>query len=243
MQKQTDNWYSSWFNTPYYHLLYKNRDDKEASTFMKNLTSFLQLSQKSSILDLACGKGRHSIYLNTLGYNVTGIDLSPQNIKFAKKYENATLRFKEHNMATPLGEKFDAVFNLFTSFGYFEDEADNLNTIKAIKNSLAPNGLGVIDFLNIPFLEKNLVPEEVKTVDDISFHIKRYFKDRFLLKDISFSDLNSQFNFTEKVKALTLEDFKSYFKNSNCTLLNCFGNYALEPYDSENSQRLILIFK
>ena len=59
MLKDIENWYTSWFDSPYYHILYKNRDDKEAGLFMKNLTSFLNLSTSSKILDLACGKGRH----------------------------------------------------------------------------------------------------------------------------------------------------------------------------------------
>jgi SAM-dependent methyltransferase len=120
MLKDIENWYTSWFDSPYYHILYKNRDDKEAGLFMKNLTSFLNLSTSSKILDLACGKGRHSKYLNQLGYHVTGIDLSPQSIVYAKQFENDKLFFEEHDMSLTYPQKFDAVFNLFTSFGYFE---------------------------------------------------------------------------------------------------------------------------
>ena len=148
MLKDIENWYTSWFDSPYYHILYKNRDDKEAGLFMKNLTSFLKLSSSSTILDLACGKGRHSKYLNQLGYQVTGVDLSPQSIAYAKKFENENLFFDEHDMSKPYPKQFDAVFNLFTSFGYFEDEEDNLKTIKSIKSELNPKGFGVIDFLN-----------------------------------------------------------------------------------------------
>ena len=99
MLKDIENWYTSWFDSPYYHILYKNRDDKEAGLFMKNLTSFLNLSTSSKILDLACGKGRHSKYLNQLGYHVTGIDLSPQSIVYAKQFENDKLFFEEHDMS------------------------------------------------------------------------------------------------------------------------------------------------
>ena len=115
MQKETDNWYASWFDTPYYHILYQERDDKEAELFMDALTSFLKLSKKAEILDLACGKGRHAKYLNELGYDVTGIDLSPSSIEFAKTLENKRLHFAVHDMCLPYPKKFDAIFNLFTS--------------------------------------------------------------------------------------------------------------------------------
>ena len=111
------NWFSSWFDTPYYHILYKDRGYEEAQLFMKNLTSFLELQPGARILDLACGKGRHSIYLNELGYEVTGVDLSPRSIEYARQFENEGLHFKVQCMCKPMTEKFDAVFNLFTSFG------------------------------------------------------------------------------------------------------------------------------
>ena len=67
-------WFQSWFDTSYYHTLYKHRDDKEAQMFMKNLVRHLEIDSDQHILDLACGKGRHSIFLNQLGFNVTGVD-------------------------------------------------------------------------------------------------------------------------------------------------------------------------
>ena len=64
--KNSENWFSTWFDTPYYHILYKNRNDEEAQTFMDNITHYLNMPENGTILDLACGKGRHSIYLNKL---------------------------------------------------------------------------------------------------------------------------------------------------------------------------------
>jgi len=243
MQKETEKWYASWFDSPYYHILYKNRDDTEAGDFMKNLTSFLQLPKEADILDLACGKGRHSVYLNSLGYRVTGLDLSPQSISYAKQFENKTLYFKEHDMTLPYPKKFDAVFNLFTSFGYFEKDEENLNTIRSIKSELKPNGHGVIDFLNANYVKNNLIANETKIVDGIKFNIHREIKDGFILKHISFNDNNQEYNFTERVKAIGLNDFKSCFKSLDINLLHCFGNYQLQEFNEMNSPRLILIFK
>ncbi len=242
MQKDTENWYTSWFDTPYYHILYKNRDYKEAGLFMKNLTSFLNLHKNDEVLDLACGKGRHAKYLNELGFNVTGVDLSPKSIAFAKQYENSSLHFEEHDMCLPYPKKFDAVFNLFTSFGYFENEEDNLRTIKAIKAELKPNGFAVIDFLNAEYVKRNLVPSETKTIDNITFHINRSIVDGYIIKNIRFQYEHEDFSFQERVKAITLLDFQNCFKEAELNLLHCFGDYQLNNFDEETSQRLILIF-
>jgi len=244
MQKEKGRyWYSSWFDTPYYHILYKDRDDEEAHAFMNQLTSFLTLPKGSEILDLACGKGRHSIYLNKQGYDVTGVDLSTSSIEHASQFENESLHFKEHDMRLPLSQQFDAVVNLFTSFGYFESEEDNLRTIKAIKAELKSGGYGIIDFLNAKTVIKNLVPSETKTINGIEFQIKKYIKDNHIIKDIHFNDNGVAYNFTEKVMAITLEDFQGYFEKAGVQLKHCFGDYHLNPYLPETSDRLILIFE
>lgn len=242
MTKDTKDWFTSWFDTPFYHILYKDRDDKEAQSFMETLTSYLNLHKNASILDLACGKGRHSVYLNTMGYNVTGVDLSPHSIAFAKQFKNDSLRFDVHDMSKPYTQQFDAVFNLFTSFGYFENEDDNLNTIKAIKANLKHNGIGVIDFMNADFVIDHLITENTKTVEGIDFKLHRYLENGHIIKDISFEVDGKPYNYTEHVKAITLNDFEDMFQKANIQLLDVFGDYKLHKFDKKTSERLILIF-
>lgn len=241
--KPTENWYTSWFDTPYYHTLYKERNDKEAQVFMDNLTHYLNLPEDAKVLDLACGKGRHSIYLNQLGFNVLGADLSENSIAEADKSSNDTLKFKVHDMREPFEEKFDAIFNLFTSFGYFENDEDNLTTLQAIKESLSEYGFAVIDFMNVNQVIENLVPEEVKTVDGIDFHLKRYLKEGHICKEIDFEDKGQKFHFTEKVRALTLKDFEELMEKAGIYLLDIFGDYKLKKFHKTESERLIMIFK
>lgn len=243
MLKESDMWYASWFDTPYYHILYKDRDHKEAKEFMNNLTGFLNLRPNDKILDLACGKGRHSIYLNSLGYDVTGVDLSKNSIAYASKFENETLRFRVHDMSKPYPHSFSAVFNLFTSFGYFDKEEDNLKTLRAIQSDLNEHGVGVIDFMNVNHVIEHLVPQETKTVESITFKINRYLNNGYIFKEIRFTDQGEDFFFTERVKALSLIAFKTYFKKANIDLIQTFGDYQLNDYDNQKSQRLIMIFK
>ncbi|HPE83905.1 MAG TPA: class I SAM-dependent methyltransferase [Aequorivita sp.] len=242
MQKEKDNWYASWFNTPYYHILYKDRNHREAALFMNQLTEFLSLKPKDTILDLACGKGRHAKYLYKQGFDVTGVDLSKESIQHAKQYEKPGLHFEVHDMCFPYPQKFDAVFNLFTSFGYFQNEEDNLRTIQAIKQELKQGGFGVIDFLNSELAIKNLIPSEKKSMGNITFHIEKYVENGYIVKKIHFNDNGDDYSFTERVKALTLTDFKTYFEEAQITLLHVFGNYHLADFNNQTSPRLILIF-
>ena len=238
-----ENWFATWFDSPYYHILYKDRDDNEAQLFMDNLTNYLNLPEEAKILDLACGKGRHAIYLNQLGYEVTGVDLSPNSIEEASKSSNATLHFKVHDMREHTEEKYDAVFNLFTSFGYFEEESDNLKTLKAIQESLTEYGFAVIDFMNANYVIDNLVPEETKTVDGVDFHLKRYVKDGHIFKEIQFEDQGQSYHFTEKVRTLTLQDFETMMEEAGIYLLEIFGDYKLRKFYKNDSERLIMVFK
>lgn len=259
---EVDEWFASWFDTPYYHILYRDRGYEEARAFMQRLTASLQLAKGARIMDLACGRGRHSLFLNTLGYDVTGVDLSPSSIAFAKATlreatqsnantgeNNATIanlnadniRFDVHNMTVPYHQQFDAVFNLFTSFGYFDDEVDNLNTIIAIKKNLYDNGRAVIDFMNAPKVIKNLVPQDSKTEEDITFHQKRYVENDHIYKEITFTDGGRDYKFTERVHALTLKQFQSYFEKAGLQLTTCYGDYNLTPYNAETSDRLIMV--
>src|SRR6187402_1008398 len=242
-ERNTENWFTSWFDTPYYHILYKDRNYREAQLFMDNLTHYLNLPEKAKVLDLACGKGRHSIYLNQLGFDVLGADLSENSIAEASKNSNETLHFKVHDMREPFEEKFDAIFNLFTSFGYFENDDDNLTTLKAIKESLSEYGFAVIDFMNVNQVINNLVPDEVKHVDGIDFRIKRYLKDGHIFKEIDFEDQGNSYHFTEKVKALTLMDFEEMMEEAGIFLLDIFGDYKLKKFHKTESERLIMIFK
>ena len=231
----------NWFNSDYYHILYKNRDKKEAEFFINNLIKKLKIKKKSKILVLACGVGRHSFYLNKKGMNVIGIDNSENNIKKAKKFENKFLKFKKKEMTEDQGQEFDFIFNLFTSFGYI-NEKHNLNTFKSINNSLINHGILVIDYLNVFKLKEELVEKETKKIGNIIFNIKRSFKDNFIVKKIKIKDNNEIFYFEERVMELTKNDFQDYLKKFNFEILDVYGNYNLEKYH-KNSERLIMIIK
>ena len=240
---ETKEWFTEWFNTPYYHILYKDRNDADAQLFMKNITEFLALPKTTHILDLPCGKGRHSVYLNSLGYKVTGGDLAENSISIAKKFENDTLKFKVHDMRKPFNNSYDAIFNLFTSFGYFEEDEEDVLILQNIKNGLNKDGYFVFDFLNVELVKRNLVAKETKVVEDITFHITREIKDGFIIKNINFFADNENRSYTERVKYIDERKLKSYFEKVGFSIEIIFGDYHLNSFNSKISNRLIVVAK
>jgi 2-polyprenyl-3-methyl-5-hydroxy-6-metoxy-1,4-benzoquinol methylase len=238
------SWFVNWFDSPYYHLLYKNRDNKEAQVFIDNLVSHLQIPKKSTILDVACGKGRHSIYCNAKGMNVVGIDLSNNSINIAKKNSNKNLQFSVYDMREVFKKNtFDIVINLFTSFGYFEKDEDEQKAINAMACNLKQEGILIIDFMNAKKAIRNLIKYEKKDVNGVTFNISRSIKNNYIIKDITFSNKKENFQFQEKVKALTLTDFSNLIKNAGLKIIDIFGNYKLEDFNALTSERLIIICK
>ena len=237
-------WYQNWFNSPYYHILYHQRNDDEAEFFLDNLLSYLKPGTDTRLLDIACGRGRHSIYLNKKGFDVTGIDLAYTNIKYAMQFENEKLRFFVHDMRYLFYiNYFDIAFNLFTSFGYFDTEKDHVNSLKAFRKSLKKGGLLVLDYFNSEKILRKLTSGEVKHIDGIDFYISKDIVDGKIIKNIKFYHKHRDFNYQEEVKAFTLADFERMFKRSGFEIVRYFGDYALTDFDAEKSDRLIFICK
>lgn len=235
-------WYRSWFNSPYYHILYANRDHKEAEHFIDALVNYFNIKENDCVLDACCGKGRHSIYLNKRGIDVTGIDLAQESIAYAKKFENSHLHFYEHDIRNLLSANyFDFVFNLFTSFGYFRRENEDIKAIKAFAKNLKPGGILLIDFLNVGQITNSMQAHDEKHIDGILFKIQKKIENGLITKHINFDDKGCQFAFKEEVKALRLADFQKYFDLAGLTLIEKFGSYQLEPFHIDSSDRLIMV--
>lgn len=234
-------WFADWFDTSYYHLLYQNRDEMEAERFIQNLMKLLNLPEGSNLLDLACGKGRHAKYLSEFGHDVLGVDLSPNSISQANIWANARLRFQTHDMREILeNEQFDVVFNLFTSFGYFDHESENKRVCNSIAEMLKPGAKVLIDFMNASKVIRNLVPSETKELDGVTFQISRNYDGKHIYKHIDLIDNGHESRFMERVQALKLADFQMLLEDK-FEIVDTFGSYDLTPFNEENSDRLILL--
>lgn len=239
-------WFKDWFNSPYYHQLYQHRDDTEATNFIKKIIHFLQPQPKSRMLDVACGKGRHSKALADMGFDVTGIDLSSESIAEAKKSEADNLHFFEHDMRLPFWiNYFDYAFNLFTSFGYFKTDREHNNAIRTIAGSLKNNGTLLIDYLNVHYAEDNIKKSEKIDREGTIFHISKWHDEKHIYKQIQVEDHGAalQHLYTEKVAKFSLGDFTDMLAYHHMQVQDVFGDYELGRYDVRKSPRMIIVAK
>lgn len=237
-------WFTTWFNSPYYYDLYAYRNAQEATHFIHKLIDFLHPKPNSKMLDVGCGRGRHVKTLAEKGFDVTGIDISPDAIKEALKYENYNTHFFVHDMRLPFWiNYFDYVFNFFTSFGYFATPREHNNTLRTMSQALKTNGYLIIDYLNVPFAKKELISKIEKTINNVHYNIEKYDDDKYFYKTIKVDDQlkKIQTTYTEQVAKFSLDDFKKMFNQHRFTLKETFGNYQLEPYNTKESPRLIMI--
>lgn len=240
-KESKNSWFGQWFNTHYYHLLYGHRDESEAEAFIQALAQELNIPKGAHCMDLACGKGRHAKMLHQLGFETLGLDLAEESIQEAKKLSTQGLRFDVHDMREVYAKgAFDYVFNLFTSFGYFEVQSDNLKTLKAIHQSLKTNGELVIDFMNADKVIRHLVAKDEKCLQGVHFVQRRRLENGIIIKDIEVIDGNETHWFQERVQALTIKDFETLLQASGFEILNTYGDYKLSPFNKESADRLII---
>lgn len=234
-----ETWFKQWFDSSFYHQLYAKRDEREASDLIDHLLAVLEPNEFSFMLDLGCGSGRHSKYLASKGFDVTGVDLAASSIRQAKKHESPNLKFYRHDMRMPLGKNyFDYVFNFFTSFGYFKNDSENLKVIGNISETLKDDGILVMDYLNTKYSEDRLIPFEEKEIDGVHYHISRWSDERFFYKKIRIDDMHE---YVEQVTKFNLKDFEYMFEVNGLKLENVYGNYGLNEYDETDSPRLIML--
>ena len=233
----------NWFDSPYYQILYAHRDESEAAAFIDRILEVTPLPAGSRVLDAGCGNGRHALHLHSRGLNVDAIDSAPSKISQAKKMEQDGLRFELKNFSSPgnVGH-YDAVFSFFTSFGFGNTENENVSLLHHFEKMLRPGGMILIDYMNSPFVLANLVKKEsIEAGNGIRFEINRGVCNHQITKSIFVCDQEKQYKFEEKVMQIGLDDFRRYFRSCHLALTHVFGDYSLNPFVENHSERLILI--
>jgi SAM-dependent methyltransferase len=244
-----------WFDSPLYHTLYGYRDEAEAAAFIDLLVAKMGL-QTGRFVDVACGKGRHAQHLAQVlpSAQVVGLDLAANSILAASAANTLpNCSYFVHDMRQPLSEKFanfDVVFNLFTSFGYFDSDAQHQEVMGNWAAALQPKGRLVIDFINAQKAILNLVGISEKNIGDQHFRMQRRVENGYIIKDIRVYPLqpmserpNTFQHFQERVRAFGLADFERMATAVGLRLTAVFGDYNLSDFAAEDSPRLIMIFE
>ena len=240
-------WFETWFDTEYYHLLYNNRNHAEADAFVEKLFAAGVLSAGMHVLELACGKGRHAAAMHRLGARVLGVDLSANSIAAAQALAAPGLSFAVHDMRRPLpgqAHGYDAVTNLFTSLGYFDDEADNARVLQNVAAALRPGGTFVLDFLNTAPTLRNLKPTHTELRGPVRFDITKRYEGGKIIKTISVNEGgNTAGPFVEQVQALAPADLVRLCQGAGLQVVAQYGDYHLHALEVESSARCILVCK
>lgn len=237
-------WFKNWFNSPYYHQLYYKRDEEEAAEFISRLIAHQNPAPGSKMLDVACGKGRHSIQMADKGFDVTGIDLSEESIEEALQKEADNLHFYRHDMRLPFWiNYFDYAYNFFTSFGYFNTQREHDNSIRTIAQSLKADGFFVMDYLNVHYAEEHTQHQTQKEIGKVLYNITKWYDEAHFYKKIEVVDalLTEPLVYTEKVAKFTLGDFTDMFAYQGLQIQEVYGDYNFGNYSTKNSPRLIMI--
>lgn len=240
-------WYERSFGEDYL-LVYKHRDVQGAKREVHTMISWLGLSEGAKILDLCCGMGRHSMALVEAGYDVTGVDLSDVLLREARKNDPDGLVtwLKGDMRQLPLEGGFDAVVNLFSSFGYFEQDAEHIKVLKEIRRVLKPGGKFIIDFLNPSYTMNHLVPRSERVDEGQHITEERSIQDGYVKKHITISNIENGSSdepryYLERIKLYNREDFSEMLKQSGLQLEHVYGGYGDISYDSATSPRMIMV--
>lgn len=236
-------WYEAWFERDEYKVVYGHRDDDEASLLIDLIEATVGMAEAARVLDMGCGRGRHAVEFARRGYQVTGIDLSPRSIAAAQ--ERASLAGIPASFAVgDMRESvctgcFDVVANLFTAFGYFDDESEHAVAISAMAEAVAPRGWLVQDFLNADRVARRLVPFDQRTVGDLTVVQRRQIAAGRINKTIELSGSEGTQHFSESVRLLDLVDFDRMYRAAGLVLTRVFGDYSGGPL-TPDSPRLIM---
>lgn len=237
-------WYTEWFDRAEYELVYRNRDESEARQCINLIEDAVAPPPGAAILDMGCGRGRHARVLARRGYNVTGVDLSVPSLEKARARaaeENLAITFQHGDMRDPVCDAcFDGVVNLFTAFGYFQDDADHARALRAMATALRPGGWLVQDFLNAPQVRATLVPQDARRVGEAHIAQRRWIADGRIHKHITITRQGRTRTFRESVRLLTKADFTTLYQRAGLELQQTFGHYDGRPH-SPAAPRLVLV--
>ncbi|NIK76017.1 ubiquinone/menaquinone biosynthesis C-methylase UbiE [Paenibacillus castaneae] len=240
-------WYEQSFGSDYM-LVYKHRDWVNANKEVQKMVRWLELPQHAKVLDIGCGMGRHALALTDFGYEVTGIDLSDILLQEAISHdEEGAVEWVQGDMRElPFEEgSFDATFNLFTSFGYFSLEEDNVKVLRQIRKVLRLDGSFLIDFLNPQYTIQHLVPYSERRDEETGILIEevRSIREGWVQKEITLTSPNPHDKprqYLERVRLYNKEWFQLHLAECGLAIEQLYGNYDSSSYDERHSPRLIM---
>ncbi len=238
-------WFEDWFSTEEYLYVYRHRNNDDAVDLFNLILKNIEIEPGAKVLDLACGAGRHSILFAKKGYDVTSVDLSENLLNVARKSAEELMLniniIKSDLRLLNLADRFQLIINLFTSFGYFEQDFENEKIIKIVEQQLNENAYFVLDFFNVVHLKKNLIPISYDKVEEAIIRQERTFDQDRIVKKISVIKKNSERSYFESVRAYSKSELSRMILKNGLKIIKIFGDYSGNAFDQNNSSRIIII--
>jgi SAM-dependent methyltransferase len=214
---------------------------------VEKLVALLGIAPSAKVLDLCCGIGRHSVEFARLGYRVIAVDLTASFLAQAReraKREKVQIDFVQSDMRDFVCPgAFDAAVNLVTSFGYFEEQTDDLKAARNLYESLKPGAPLVVEMMGKEILARKFVPRRWEVAPDGTLLLMEHrlrsgwewMEDRcILIKDATRRELNFSY------RVYSAAELGAVLREGGFKAVEFFGNLAGAPYDHE-AERLVAL--
>jgi SAM-dependent methyltransferase len=239
-------WYEVAFDGDYL-ARYAERSDAAAAREAPFLVRALGAPRGTWILDVCCGGGRHCRGLAAAGYRVVGVDLSPELLRCGGRHGPALCLARGDARSMPLRSGvFAGAVNLFTSFGYFATEAEDLQALNEVARVLTPDGVFVLDFFNLRPTVEALVAHSEKRVGDL--HVREWRRydgaRRRLEKTVRVEDTTGARparQFTESVRAYSPQELSVLLRQAGLQETARFGDLHGSAFHVQRSPRCVCV--
>jgi SAM-dependent methyltransferase len=239
MAEGPPDWWQTWFG-PGYLALYDEVLAERTPVEVDQIEALLLLRPPRRILDLPCGQGRHAIELARRGYEVTGVDLSPYMLGVAREraaVSGVRVRWLVGDMREALpGETFDLVLNLFTSFGYFDHEADDGRVVRAAASMLEPGGRFLLEVINGQRIMANFQEREWFTVGQTAVMERRSLDvtTRRMVVERTVSSANGDEISVHAVRLYRGADVERLLREAGFRGIELYGDWGGAPLTAES---------
>jgi len=231
-------WFEEWFGEDYLRL-YPHRNDADAERAVALISRTVGLRPGWRVLDVACGPGRHARAFRRAGACCFGLDLSATLLRIAREVTDAPLIRADMRRLPVRPGSMDLTVNLFTSFGYFEQDAEHRTALQEMVSTVRQGGWFVIDFLNPAAVRRQLVPQETVQLDGQSVRVTRSVSadGRYVCKRIQ-GPKDRQY--IERVRLFEPDEISGMLESSGLRIQRRFGDYDASPLSAESPRTFIL---
>ncbi|MEW6202103.1 MAG: class I SAM-dependent methyltransferase [bacterium] len=239
-------WWRDFFESEFYGGTLENFPHERTKIEVDFFLSILNLKKRAVLLDLCCGIGRHSIEIARRCYKVVGLDYNAKYLETARinaEKERLKIKFIKGDMRRiPYENYFDAVLNIFSSFGYFEKDSENFKVFTAVSRCLKPGGKFVLDMTSRDWIVRNFQEIRVSESEDTLIIEKGTFdvKENQVVSRWAWIRGGRKSEHECRIKLYPYSTHKRELEKRGLHIVGSYGGYDGSEY-SLDSRRMIIV--